>query len=299
MYDESKFKISPSKLDLFLACRNKYKYAYEEELIPALPPSTNALSLGSLVHQFFAVGYETIAEMDHFDLDAILRNLSIEAAALIETSPDSDAVMWAQELVDDFFYRFYPTEDQACRVIAVEEEIFFDMGDFVLHCIIDLILQDQLGRYTIIDHKSHQNNSWDAKKVRLNHQFPLYAYAAEKSGLLEKAPDFLAVNQINTYKYKKTPSLNQRFSRVRVPLVKAQQENHIRELREIVSEITKPNSPRYRTTARHCGYCNYADLCEADFRNKRSEIIHLYGHKNSETEEYKEFELDVSHLSFD
>lgn len=181
--------VSYSETSSYLLCKRKHYYGYTRSLKPI--KTSEALSMGSLIHEILEAYYRTILSGgDTVSEQQSMIPAAMEAArgaydAAIEGGYKDEAGKRAtvQEVVFDYYLdHMEPYVSKGWRVLAVEKEFTLAMeqeegqpDDEVISTpfVIDLILRDPKGKIVVVDHK----NIWDfitPEEAALNPQIPLY-----------------------------------------------------------------------------------------------------------------------------
>lgn len=211
--------ISFSSLKTFATCPLKFKFTKIDNLPK---PDNYYATVGSLVHEYLAYG-----------------KYSIEAPL--------EAIEEAKQIVENYHRTFEPTlVEQQIAFDSEWNEVDFDDENAMIRGIIDAVVDDRNGNYTIIDYKT--NHQPDADPLQLE----LYAYMWYKKVKDIKSIttrfEFVRLNKSTEKTYEafdlETSDLPELIAR------------YIEKMQEAVD-----NNTFEPVVGTHCSYCPYSGIC--------------------------------------
>lgn len=197
---------------------------------------------------------------------------------------------WVHETLDRYFVH-YVDDHKFWEVLEVEAFHAQELPgetDFYLPARLDMTIYQKAGKFkgetSPVDHKTTYDfyNQW---KLDINSQFPLYILAlraARFAGKPKPVVKRVIVNQIRTRKFKSEPTVwdlfkrdFQEYSSTRLENVR---DNHLKLAVRLAylkrlpwEEARSEIKAAFGSSA--CQYCDFKDLCSADFDNRPTENI--------------------------
>lgn len=257
-------RISPSQVNMFNECQQKWYYSYVMELKPR--DREKKFDKGTYTHELFHVYYHTL-ELGYqpgSDFAQQFMDSRLESDMAGASMENIDTLASIIPLVRKYVSRRSPVIDNGIGIISAEHEFKFEWVDgIILHGIIDLIYKSARGAFIIRDHKtSEQVNSWSQESLFLEGQFLFYSlwyYLTEG-----RVPE-VEVNFINTYPYKKPVPDDQIFKLFRYE----HNEKGILAFAENLRQIHQTmidGKPTRVFNKQACKFCVYRNLCHSEVR---------------------------------
>lgn len=264
-------RISHSEVETYNTCERKHFYQYAEKLEPLR--ESRALVVGTLFHEYCEKYFKCVqslqesGQFSYEEKEKLVTQISLEFAEKeddIETFTILKNYLRLQVL-DSF------------RVMSVEQHFVCEISPGVdLSFKVDLIVQDNSGRFIIVDHKTVQNPFKDYE-LKIKPQLVLYLVALLKGGY---PVDGVAYSQIKK-KPAKTDTDADIYVYKELEVTEKRKETAQRELVNVAKRIGQRRSnPEFweQNTTRNtgnCTYCIFRDLCSADNMGKDNEALAL------------------------
>lgn len=162
-----------SEVTEFLRCAKRYDYRWVQELEPK--QANEKLTIGSAIHKFLEVWYATGSQLGAFTaLEAYMQ----EQSASMDEVTYSEAVTLIAEVCDHYIAHY---GKENWKVIAAEMPFRIHLeGSIYYTGTIDMLVQDQDGKYWIVDHKTTNSLDIFDKNSDMDRQISRYWYAIER-----------------------------------------------------------------------------------------------------------------------
>jgi len=231
--------ISPSRIELFLACPLRYRMKYHDKIPEHMEESIWA-ELGTCYHKTIEE-YQIKRKHEDLAFDDV-KKLWVDNCAHYSVAPNR--MNEGVKIMEKWYNRF----DKEITTIDTEQDFHgILLGDIPIHLIIDYIGETPDGNMVILDWKSGQMYSGD--DMEENIQAPMY---------------ILTVQQLYpNYKDVKFYFDFLRFGPVEYIYSQESIENFKEYLRSIYNTIIDmdPEDAKPKFNAKQCGYCGYHANC--------------------------------------
>lgn len=238
---------SHSRISCFHDCKYKFflRYVLNEPEEPCFYSS-----YGSFIHKLLEKHYKDGVPGDELCNEFLLGfNEAVRG--------DRPAEKTLQKYITDGVLLFSALPELPCKVVAVEQEVRFEVNGYPFVGFIDAIGQDGDKLY-IIDHKSHNYRDWSCRNKPtqndedLHKAFrQLYLYAIAVKKLYGRYPDTLILNCFRNGKL-----IKETFCEAGMNLAKYWAWDSIQQIR--CCEDFQPNIDYFRCN----NLCGYRDVCE-------------------------------------
>lgn len=159
----------------FLRCPKRYDYAWVQGL--EAKQRNEKLTIGSAIHKFLELWYA-----DHRALDAMdaMREYIIADSTALDETQVQDMLMLCTGIATNYV-QHYGIEPN-WTVIATEKSFSEYLGDCISYTgTIDMLVQDEDGKYWIVDHKTTTNLDIYDKNSDMDRQISRYWWAIERN----------------------------------------------------------------------------------------------------------------------
>lgn len=250
--------ISHSQAETWDRCGFKWHISYELGYAPI--ERSRGLELGGMIHELFAIWYET---RDESLVDAQVQKWVEEYTSGISNGHSLPSVASAVWLFKKYIHEYPDNPDRYWKILAVEKHFAILLTSpaghlYILQGYIDLIIEID-GKIWIVDHKSGQK-FWNDGEAMMDSQLPLYAAALRHQGLEVFG---IIINLIGTYPYKdKTKVKNEQvFKTIQMYRSPSELDAVLNNTGLIVDEIIERRNPLRRSLKKDCDKCWAQEAC--------------------------------------
>ena len=142
-----KLRMSQSKVNTFLHCREEYRWIYEVGLVPKI--KSQPLQVGDIAHQLLHLYYTNKLEGN------FIENLNTFISELYPNNTDEESLntaLIAAGLLKGYIEKY--EEEDPLTIIPGETQLEVDMGDYILTGKVDAWARLQDGRLWRVEHKT-------------------------------------------------------------------------------------------------------------------------------------------------
>ncbi len=254
---------SPSQLNTWLDCRQKWKYAYVDELKRRSSGSL-AMEKGTYFHKLAHYYYHLLQAGFRPGNELVIQTMQEKIKRDLQEVDENtlEIIRLAGPLFMKFIKEQSPIIDDKIKILEAEYEYFIPMvtpkgRPIFLHGIIDLVYRTIRGSIRVRDHKtSSRSNAWSQEALQLDPQIMFYNLVCTM--IYDKPVEGAEVNFANMYDYK-NPTTNELFKLYRVIHSKVELDTFKDYLLKVIDLIL--DGDVYRRYNKECSSCAFNKLC--------------------------------------
>lgn len=257
--------LSVSAISSYVDCGLAFKFGRIDCLKPEHEPE--ALVFGKVIHAVLAEYYESLLEGIKprlSDIHESFTNCWIDAALdrekiVYKAGKDYETLLLEGKELLTAFYHGVPEEHS--NIIGIEQPFSFTLGSLPqIIGIYDLVLEDDSGFITIVDHKTTAR-SYGADEVDKNFQMLVYQMAAKANGYRDRE----VLLRLDCLVKTKKPKFEQYYTTRSLK----DEQRAIRKIQAVWGGIQKgvfiPNDESWK-----CSGCVYKSACNEWFEGRRT-----------------------------
>lgn len=258
--------ISRNQIGTWERCPYKWHLTYQQGL-RGLP--SKQMRLGTAIHHYWQEYYTSFLgdsphPLETTELWDIFERADAKTSGVYE---DQLAAIRAKTLLTRFVN--YSVVNDDFTVLSVEQELYVFLGFEIdgrpvfAHGFPDLVVENNNGLIGVHDHKSGAR-AWTDELVYFDAQLPYYMMMFHLMGM---TPAYGAIDNINTYDYKKLLEvpLDKLFSRV-YAYHDVERLNNYQAYIVAKIKFMYEEAPPFKNLSRDCAYCHFRDICNAELR---------------------------------
>jgi putative RecB family exonuclease len=256
--------LSVSAISSYVDCSLAFKFGRIDRLRPEHEP--DAMVFGKAIHAVLAEFYESLLEgnkMRVSDLHEFFTVHWIDAAhgrdeIVYKTGKDYDTMLLEGKELLTAFYHNLPEDRSA--IIGVEQPFSYTVENLPIPLIgvYDLVLEDEAGVITIVDHKTTAR-AYSADEVDKNFQMLVYQMAAKANGFKDRE----VLLRLDCLVKTKKPKFEQYYT----TRSNADEQRALRKIQAVWDGIQKgvfiPNDESWK-----CSGCVYQNACNEWFEGR-------------------------------